>query len=276
MAHDDAHKSHHHGFELSQPPPAVARSDARRWRPVAGVAVCLGLAGVVVGMIVARRQSESDAHLISDALQREQLRDGWQTLAAAAVQDAQSKSASATATSAQANPAAPVAVPPNVVIVNVPAPNAPPPSAAPTSPPSANGANGTAMGPTAVPTDRSVGYAPNQSLPPINFSPVPGYVPMSSSYAPTSASTAPQGSYFPVYGYGTGTSAPPLTPPVGNGSIPGSTPNPALPNNGLVGSAPVPGQSNGSQSGSPTPSAPVGTVPVSPGTPTLPSGFSAP
>jgi len=73
MTHDDAHTSHNHGFALPAGPQVVVRSESRPWRVVAGVAVCLGLAGVIAGLIVARRQSLSDEHLISDALQREEL-----------------------------------------------------------------------------------------------------------------------------------------------------------------------------------------------------------
>src|SRR5512147_2659191 len=59
MSPDDAHTSHNHGFELPNAPDVVVRSDPRPWRAVAGVAVCLGLAGIVTGLIVARRQSVS-------------------------------------------------------------------------------------------------------------------------------------------------------------------------------------------------------------------------
>src|SRR6185369_2680653 len=88
MTPDDAHTSHNHGFELPNAPQVVVHGDPRPWRAVAGVAVCLGLAGMIAGLIVARRQSASDEHLTSDALQREELRDGWRALGAAAASDA--------------------------------------------------------------------------------------------------------------------------------------------------------------------------------------------
>jgi len=248
MTHDDAYTSHNHGFELPNAPQVVVQQAVRPWRVVAGVALCLGLAGIVTGLIVARRQSLSDEHLMSDALQREELRDGWRTLAAAAAQDTQAiaapaPAASATPTSAAASAATP---PPNVVIVNVPTPsgNAAPPNAAPTNVAPSNVTNVT------VPSG-----SPNQSLPPINLSPAPGYLPMQPSYSPAPASSSASTSDLPQYEYGSSNTSgvPPLTPPVGNGSIPGSTSNPALPNNGLVGVSPVPGLPNPPVTGSPTP-----------------------
>src|SRR6187549_1731194 len=120
MTPDDAPSSHNHGFELPNAPQVVVRSDPRPWRAVAGVAVCLGLAGIVTGLIVARRQSASDEHLTSDALQREELRDGWRALGAAAASDARANEVQAPAAVNSAN----VVAPPNVVIVNVPAQSA--------------------------------------------------------------------------------------------------------------------------------------------------------
>lgn len=257
MTPDDAHTSHNHGFELPNAPQIVVRSDARPWRAVAGVAVCLGLAGVVTGLIVARRQSASDAHLTSDALQREELRDGWKALGAAAVIEARANGEQAplVANSANAAPASP-----NVVIVNVPAQSA---TAAPPNVTNINLPNGPYTGSNNATTDTSnpnPGMVPIQTSPPVTYSPVQGYVP------PQVAYPAPPTNYVPG-------NAPNN---VGNGSIPGSTPNPALPNNGLVGSSPTPGSLNGPANGGATPSAPVAPAPASPGTPTLPSGFSAP
>jgi hypothetical protein len=240
---------------------------------VAGVALCLGLAGIVTGLVVAHRQRNSDAKITSDALQREELRDGWKALGAAAAQDAR-------ANNVQPSPAASTAASPNVVIVNVPAQSAAntPPNPQPSnvtninlpsgSQPAANGTNqGSNISSSSTPTA-------TQSMPPINFTPLQGYLPTQSGYtSSTPGNGTPQPVYSPPVVYG----AAPYTPPVGNGSIPGSTPNPALPNNsGLVGSTPTPGQPNGSVNGSSTPSAPTGVVPVSPSTPSLPSGFSAP
>ena len=245
MTHDDAHTSHNHGFALPAGPQVVVRSESRPWRVVAGVAVCLGLAGVIAGLIVARRQSLSDEHLISDALQREELRDGWRALGAAAALEAQTNAAQANITAAQASTAESVAAaPPNVVIVNVPAQST---TAAPNVAASAV--------PAHVTNINLASGAPNQSLPSIDFSPVPGYVPMQPGYTSAPASDTAQPSASPQYSGTTATSGvQPLTPPVGNGSIPGSAPNPALPNNGLVGSSPVPGLPNGPANSSPPPS----------------------
>src|SRR4051794_689073 len=105
MTPDDTHSSHNHGFELPNAPQVVVRGDPRPWRAVAGVALCLGLAGMIAGLIVARRQSASDDPLTSDALQREELRDGWRALGAAAASDARANNAPA----ATAESGAPVA-----------------------------------------------------------------------------------------------------------------------------------------------------------------------
>lgn len=263
MTPDDAHTSHNHGFELPNAPQIVVRSDARPWRAVAGVAVCLGLAGVVTGLIVARRQSASDAHLTSDALQREELRDGWKALGAAAVVDARSndEQAPVVANSANVQPASP-----NVVIVNVPAQGA---TAAPPNVTNINLPNGPYTGSNNATTDSSnsnPGMVPIQTSPQVTYSPVQGYVPPQVGYP------APPANYAPPLNAVPGNAA----PNVGNGTIPGSTPNPALPNNGLVGSSPTPGSLNGPANGGVPPSAPVAPAPASPSTPTLPSGFSAP
>jgi len=275
MTPDDAHSSHNHGFELPQTPLVVVQKESRPWRAVAGVALCLGLAGIVTGLVVANRQRNSDAHITSDALQREELRDGWKALGAAAAQDAR-------ANGVQPSPAAnTAAAPPNVVIVNVPAQSAAaaPPNAGPSNVTNINLPSGSQLEPNGAAIEGSnpnAGYSSTQSMPPINFSPLQGYLPTQATPTPTSGTPQP-GSSLPMV-YGSNPSAPaPYTPPVGNGSIPGSMPNPALPNNnGLVGSTPTPGLPNGSINGGTTPSAPTGTVPVSPGTPSLPSGFSAP
>ncbi|HET7544757.1 MAG TPA: hypothetical protein VFK05_33045 [Polyangiaceae bacterium] len=280
MTPDDTHSSHSHGFEVPDTRHALERSASRPWRAVAGVALCLGLAGVVTGLILVRRQSASDEHLTSDALQREELRDGWRTLVAAAALDAQSRDEQKreAPTASSANSASPGAAPPSVVIVNVPAASAP---AAPPNVTNINLPNGSTMTPNGVGTDNAnlgssyapnqgyvpnQSYTPNQSVPGLNYTPIQGYLPMESTYP------LPAGS-------GSGTSAQngALAPSVGNGSIPGSTPNPALPNNGLVGSTPAPvaPPANAPAAGV-TPSTPVGPAPASPGTPSLPSGFSSP
>ncbi|HEY0462769.1 MAG TPA: hypothetical protein VGC79_01110 [Polyangiaceae bacterium] len=270
MTPDDAHTSHNHGFELPNAPNVVVDRDSRPWRALAGVAVCLGLAGLIAGLIIARRQSASDEHLTSDALQREELRDGWRALGAAAANDARANDQQAAATPS-ANAAAP---PPNVVIVNVPPQNAPVATAAPASVtnninvPSAPNAVAAPAGTDG--SNANPGFVPIQSLPPINYSPVQGYVPTQAGYP------APPAIFAPQNGNGTTTGGVAPVAPVGNGSIPGSAPNPALPNNGLVGSTPLPSSPNGSANVGVTPSADTNPTPASPNTPTLPSGFSAP
>ena len=218
----------------------MVRNDPRLWRAVAGVALCLGLSGIVTGLIVARRQSASDAHLTSDALQREELRDGWRTLGVAAVREAQQREDQQNAAETPAIAVAPVTPPPNVVIVNVPSSAAP----APPNVTNINLPNATAPGESVAPMDNQTqasGY-PNQSIPPANYSPVQGYLPLPASYPVAPNGSTPQAGYAPnAY------SAPSVVAPgVGNGTIPGSTPNPALPNNGLVGSTPSTGVPNGS------------------------------
>jgi hypothetical protein len=274
MTPDDAHTSHNHGFELPNAPKVITRSDPRPWRAVAGVALCLGLAGIVTGLIVARRQRVSDEHITSDALQREELRDGWRTLIAAAARDAQDElppSANTATTANTANPSS-AAAPPNVVIVNVPPQSASaPPNITNINVPNGTEANASRPASTDS-TNQGSAYMPNQSLPAINYSPVQGYLPTQGGYPQAPASNTPQSSYSPQVGYG----VIPGGASVSNGSIPGSTPNPALPNNGLVGSTPTTGVPNGSTSQGATPSAPVGGTTTSPSTPSLPSGFSAP
>ncbi|HEX2674818.1 MAG TPA: hypothetical protein VHM25_28275 [Polyangiaceae bacterium] len=279
MTPDDAHTSHNHGFELPNAPEVVVRSDPRPWRAVAGVAVCLGLAGIVTGLIVARRQKVSDEHLTSDALQREELRDGWRALGVVAAHDAQQREDLVNRLAIPANSANAAPAQPNVVIVNVPTPAA---SAAPANVTNITLPNGAApvdapapTNSTATPSDNwnfNSGYAPNQSVPPANYSPVQGYVPVPMGY-PTPPN-APQANTSPQNSYGTTTGG--VAPGVGNGSIPGSASNPGSPNPGLVGSTPTPGAGNGSPNSGVTPSAPMGTTTTTPNTPSLPSGFSPP
>ena len=281
MTPDDAHTSHNHGFELPNTPEVVVRSNPRPWRAVAGVAVCLGLAGIVTGLIVARRQSVSDEHLTSDALQREELRDGWRALGVVAAHDAQQREDLVNRLAIPANSVNPALAQSNVVIVNVPTPAA---SAAPTNVTNITLPNGAAPVAGSVPTSSTAtpsdnwnfdsGYAPNQSVPPSNYSPVQGYVPLPVGYpAPPNtpqANSAPQNN--------PGAPAGGVAPSVGNGTIPGSSPNPAATNNGLVGSTPPTGSGtgNGSSNSGVTPSTPAGNTTATPNTPSLPSGFSAP
>jgi hypothetical protein len=267
MTPDDAHTSHNHGFELPNAPQVVVRGDPRPWRAVAGVAVCLGLAGMITGLIVARRQSASDEHLTSDALQREELRDGWKALGAAAAYDARANELPAPAAQPSATVATAAPAPsPNVVIVNLPAQPQPtqPANPAPSTVTNINlptSADPRASGAVMDGSSSNPGLVPIQSLPPLNYSPVPGYVPTQTGYP-----SAPM----------------PNAPSVGNGSIPGAAannpglPNQAQPNTGLVGPTTLPSLPNATTNSGANPSAPAGPAPVSPNTPTLPSGFSAP
>jgi hypothetical protein len=244
MALDDAHTSHNHGFELPEAAQVVVRNDSRPWRAVAGVALCLGLAGIVTGLIVARRQSANDEQVMSEALQREELRDGWKALGAAAAQEAH-------ANDVQASPAAsPAPAVPNVVIVNVPAQSA---AIAPPNVTNINVPSGSYTGPNGAPTDSHISSldAPTQSMPGLDFTPVRGYLPTQAGYT---APLASQPSFLPQNSYGTTSGGSmPVTPAVGNGSIPGSTSNSALPNTGLVGAPALP---NGSAISDVTPSVP--------------------
>lgn len=267
MTHDDAHTSHNHGFELPNAPEVVVRSDPRPWRAVAGVAVCLGLAGIVTGLVVARRQSASDAHITSDALQREELRDGWRALGAAAVREAQEREVDAAkaqkSAAPPANSANSQAAPPNVVIVNVPAQSA---TAAPPNVTNINLPNGTTRPSGVAPSDNwnyTSGYAPNQSVPPLNYSPAQGYLPLQTTYPLPPNTYTPPSNYAPQNSYGTTGNS--VAPSVGNGSIPGAA------NNGLVGGTPT-----ALPNGQVTPNLPPLGTSESSGQPSLPSGFSAP
>jgi hypothetical protein len=187
---EDNEPGSEHIVEIPGPPRRVLNV-RRRSYPVLIAAACLGLGGILVGVFVVGRQRASDEHLTSDALQREELRDGWKALGAAAAVDAQTARA----------PAAPVAPPASVLIVNVPGQLGPQgPQGTPGAPGSPGvpgqtvvvGSPGTSYG---VPVTGSVTGGPQQS-------PVSGVV--------------PSGAVGQV---------------AGTANIPGSTSNPALPGN---------------------------------------------
>jgi len=265
------------------------------------VAVCLGLAGIVAGLIVARRQRVSDEHLTSDALQREELREGWRALGVVAAHDAQQRDALVNRLAGPANSANSPPAQPNWVIVNVPTPVA---STAPAnltnitlpngSAPATGSAPVTGSAPTGsigTPSDNwnfssgyapngGVPYAPNQSVPPANYSPVQGYVPVPLGY-PTPPNPTQNNYGTPQNSYGTpqnsyGTPAGGVPPSVGDGSIPGTAPNTASASSGLVGATPTTGSGTVPSTGAVTPSTPMATPAATPNTPSLPSGFSAP
>ena len=81
--HEDPSAHSEHVVEISNESPSM-RSARRRSFATISVAVCLGLAGVVTAFAFMRDQSENAADRELDAVQREQLLDGWTTLGAVA------------------------------------------------------------------------------------------------------------------------------------------------------------------------------------------------
>ena len=232
-----------HGFELHNAhsieivEEAHSRSLAqRRTFATLAVAVCLGGAGIIIGLAMVQGQRSSDERATREALEREELRDGWKALGAAATEEAQRVDVPPVAPQPAVTGATSTAAPPatNFVVVNVPAAQPAAPGAVVVTP--------------SVPSGNYSPTPPRQSLA-SDANPVVTYVPV-----PAVAPTATGG----------GLVIPDRN--VGNGTIPGSAPNPALPNGGSAiapPSVPVP-------SGGATPLAPVGAVPVPPPTTTLP------
>lgn len=238
---DDLDLGHAHSVELVNEA-ELPRAGRRRSFAALIVAAGLAVAGVLIVLGVRSQRVNAEQRAL-DAVQREELRDGWQTLSAAAAQQAaasdalsqaaqQAAAQQAAAASANASPA-PTAPAPNIVIVNVPgeapratsAVGAPPPPASNALPP-----------PPAV----SATSALNTVVVPV-----------------------------PVTGAGTVSAVPGQN--LSNSSVPGPVPNPALPNAGL-GGTPTPGLPNGNSNVTPaTPSLPSATTPVSPPAPS-PSG----
>ena len=239
-----------HGLELPSTRRAV-RLERKRSHQVMGVAVCLVLGSIVVGAALVHHQRVSDEHLVGDALQREDLRDGWKALGAAAALEAQSTDTSATPSAAP--PAAPAT---NVVIVNVPSQpgvQVQAPQPAPTM-----------QVVTGAPSTATTGSTMNaDGTPSVTYvAPLTNY----GSGSPTGAGSV----QIPTVGV-----VPSIAPgqSVGNGTIPGSSPNPALPNNGSP--SPTPGFPNGtSQLPSGSPNLPTGSSNLPSGSPNLPTGSS--
>jgi len=237
MNSDEAHgPPSEHSVELTNEINAQASFSRRRILSALAVAMCLGgaIAIIVLAAIRTQRASEDQRALELETERREALRDGWKTLSAVAAQAASTQAAAAQPVAASATAAAPPAPTPaltNIVIVHVPAPKA---------------RRSVRMATRAIPSvPPSADTEPNGSS---NPSPV---------YIPT-----------PVESDDMGAGAVP-GPGLNNGSIPGSQPNPTLPN-GSPGQ-PLPGQPNGASNGSPpTQSLPSATVPASPEAPPLP------
>ena len=185
-----------HVVEIPNETPAT-RSARRRSFATVSVAVCLGLAGVVTAFAFMRDQSENAADRERDAVQREQLVDGWTTLGAvAAAQRAADVMAvpSATTQSNATAPAAPSAAratqaaPPvqNVIVVGSPAGAAVPqqiqslPTQAAAVPanvsaPSANTSSAAPNAPSDLPAMQAPATAtPDQATPGTPTSPPPG------------------------------------------------------------------------------------------------------
>jgi hypothetical protein len=236
---DDSDLGHEHSVELMN----EAELPRSRRRSFAALIVAAGLAAAGVLIVLGIRGQHVNAERRAlDAEQREALRDGWQTLSAAAAQQAavsdalnqaaqQAAAQQAAAASANAAASAPA---PNVVIVNVPG-DAPRATSSVGAPPAAGNA-----------------------LPP---------QPTTSATNGVNTVVVP----VPVPGAGTTVSAVPGQN-LSNSSVPGPVPNPALPNAGL-GGTPTPGLPNGNSNVTPaTPSLPSATTPVSPPAASPPSG----
>lgn len=135
MTHDEEHTPHsEHVVEV---PPRLPSTRATTRRSIASisVALCLAGAGLAIALGIVHDQRATADERTREAVQREDLKDGWSTLSALAAQHSPSISA----------PAAPQPTERNVVIVNVPPPVA-------TSP--------TVVAPMAAPGQAAVAPAP--------------------------------------------------------------------------------------------------------------------
>jgi hypothetical protein len=237
------------------------RSGARR-RTFATIAVatCLGAAGVIIGLAVVRGERVSDERATREALEREELRDGWKTLGAAATQEAErTGEQTAAAPPVQSLPvgsAQPAQTATNIVVINVP------PQVAPSA---------TNMSVVPVPTATSAWMSP---VPSVGSTPTAG-----SADAPNVPNVSGSTIYVPVPGAAFDGNAPP-TPSVpspgrsapvpvpgqsvGNGTIPGAAANPDLPNGVTPVSPPTTVPGGSVPASPPSPSLPIGTVPAAP------------
>ena len=257
----------HGGVELHNPHSVELveaeheRSGARR-RTFASIAVatCLGAAGVIIGLAVVRGERVSDERAMREALEREELRDGWKTLGAAATQEAQRTSEqTAAASPVQSMPvgsAQPAQTATNIVVVNVP--------------------------PQAAPSAINMSVAPVPTTTSIMMSPVPSVGPAptaSSADAPSVPNVSGSTIYVPVPGavFDDNAQPPPSVPTpgrdapvpvpgqsVGNGTIPGAAANPTLPNGVTPISPPTTVPGGSVPASPPSTSLPIGTVPAAP------------
>ena len=134
---EDASAHSEHVVEIPNESPATRKARRRSFATIS-VAVCLGLAGVVTAFAFVRDQSENAADHERDAVQREQLIDGWTTLAAVAASQRASdalvlpsNTAQPVATTQPTNAApqsspAPAAPTQTIIVVGSPAPAAVP------------------------------------------------------------------------------------------------------------------------------------------------------
>ncbi len=135
MSYDDQGVHSEHVVEISNESPQVRVARRRSFARIS-VAICLGLAGVVTAFAFLR-ESENAADQRRDALQQDQLLDGWTTLAAAAAQHASDEMRAPSAPAATSTAPSPTPTPlQNVIVVSNPASAAPQiaqPSSAPTA-----------------------------------------------------------------------------------------------------------------------------------------------
>ena len=119
MTSDEEHGVHgEHVVEISNESPEL-RGARRRSFATISVAVCLGLAGVVTAFAFVRDQSENAADRQRDALQREQLLDGWTTLGAVAAAQRATDEMHVPPAPSVANTAPATLTPPPVPVQNV-------------------------------------------------------------------------------------------------------------------------------------------------------------
>lgn len=197
-----------HGVEVPHAAHAQPLSrGTRRSLATIGVTICLALGGIAVAVAIVRDNRDSDERLTREALERDELREGWKTLGAVAASDArgdeQSNPGSAAPTPVQVTvnpPPAATNAPPNVVIVNVPAAPAQaanaPSTASPLAAQTANGTNAALPsvvgGGVPLAAGNSGGSLPNTGATPAA---VTSSVPVPSGAVPASAPPTPAQSF---------------------------------------------------------------------------------
>ncbi len=231
-----------HGEHVVEiPTPAARRMPPRRSFGTLAVALGLTLVGAGIVGVIAHDHS---VRARTEAAQREELKDGWSTLAALATQGAQ-RDPNGQPNAAQVQPAAPSnGTPSTVVVVNVPMQGAVAPAAPAQS--AAGASSGAASSPPLY-ANPGAGVA--------SPAPYPGaanQVPYQSASNQGSPSQGVPLQYqgAPLVDYSSAAGVP-------NGTVPGASANP-----GLVGSVPA---------ANPVPNIPNGTVSV-PSSQSLPNG----